>query len=572
MTSDPRPPPTETEAQRLGVRLACTLDNISDAFLMLDRQWRLTFINREAERLLQCKRAEVLGMNIWDRFPEAVDGPYYQAYHRAVATRSSVLFEEYYAPLDLWTEVRAYPSDEGLAIYFLDISTRKAQEAAFHKLAFFDRLTGLPNRQLLVDRVGQALERFRRSQYCGAVLFIDLDNFKSVNDARGHDKGDLLLQQVAGRLKQSVRASDTVARFGGDEFVVLLEGVGEGGEAAAQHAREVAEKILRAFDAPFDIEGVLHYSSPSVGVTIIDRTSGSTEEVLKRADLAMYQSKAAGRNTSTWFEAGMEQRVAARAALEADLRQALNEGQFELHYQPQCDLRQRMTGAEALLRWRHPQRGMVAPGEFIPLTEETGIIIPLGSWVLRTACAQLARWAAEPRTADLRMAVNVSAQQFHRPDFVEQVLAALAETGASAGRLKLELTESLLLKDVETTIARMERLRAVGVGFSLDDFGTGYSSLSYLHRLPLEQLKIDRSFIWDADTGRHGKAIVHTIAGLGKALRIEVMAEGVETAAQLAMIEEGGCHLFQGYLYSKPLAPDALAAFIAQASLAGFHV
>jgi diguanylate cyclase (GGDEF)-like protein len=425
---------------------------------------------------------------------------------------------------------------------------------------------------LLVDRVGQALERFRRNHHCGAVLFIDLDNFKSVNDARGHDKGDILLQQVGERLKHSVRSSDTVARFGGDEFVLLLEEVGAGGEAAAQHAREVADKILRAFETPFDIDGVLHYSSPSVGVTIIDRTSGSTEEVLKRADLAMYQSKAAGCNTSTWFEAGMEQRVAARAALEADLRQALNEGQFELHYQPQCDLRRQMTGAEALLRWRHPRRGMVTPAEFIPLTEETGIIIPLGGWVLRTACAQLARWASEPRTAGLRMAVNVSAQQFHRPDFVEQVMAALAEAGAPAGRLKLELTESLLLKDVEITVARMERLRALGVGFSLDDFGTGYSSLSCLHRLPLEQLKIDRSFIWDADTGRHGKAVVHTIAGLGKALRIEVMAEGVETEAQLAMIGEGGCHLLQGYLYSRPLAPEALEPFIAQASLAAFHV
>jgi len=572
MTGDPRPPPRDTEAQRLGVRLACTLDNITDAFLMLDRDWRLTFINREAERLLQCKRQEVIGMNIWDKFPEAVGGPYYKAYHQAIATRSSVLFEEYYEPLDLWTEVRAYPSDEGLAIYFLDISTRKAQEAEFHKLAFFDRLTGLPNRQLLMDRIGRALERCRRNQHCGAVLFIDLDNFKSVNDARGHDKGDILLQQVGERLTQSVRGSDSVARFGGDEFVVLLEEMGQGGEAAAQHAREVADKILRAFDMPFDIDGVQHYSTPSVGVTIIDSTSGSTEEVLKRADLAMYQSKAAGRNTSTWFEAGMEQRVAARAALEADLRQALGEGRFELHYQPQCDLKRRMTGAEALLRWRHPQRGMVPPGEFIALTEETGIIIPLGGWVLRTACAQLALWAAAPRTAGLRMAVNVSAQQFHRPDFVEQVMAALTETGAPANRLKLELTESLLLKDVETTIARMERLRAVGVGFSLDDFGTGYSSLSYLHRLPLEQLKIDRSFIWDADTGRHGKAIVHTIAGLGKALRIEVMAEGVETEAQLALIEEGGCHLFQGYLFSKPLAPAALEAFIAQAELAGFHV
>ena len=568
MTIDPRPPPLDLEAQRLGARLACTLDNITDAFLMLDREWRLTFINREAERLLQCTRGEVLGMNIWERFPEAVGGPYYKAYHQAVATRQSVLFEEYYEPLDLWTEVRAYPSEDGLALYFLDISARKAQQAEFHALAYYDRLTGLPNRQLLVERTGQALQRYQRSLHCGAMLFIDLDNFKAVNDARGHDKGDILLRLVGERMTALVRASDTVARFGGDEFVILLDNMGDSGEAAALHAREVTSKVLRAFDTPFEIAGVQHYSSPSVGVTIIDSTSGSVDEVLKRADLAMYQSKAAGRNTSTWFEAGMEQRVAARAALEADLRQALNEGQFELHYQPQCDLQQRMTGAEALLRWRHPVRGMVPPVDFISLTEETGIIIPLGGWVLRTACEQLARWSEDPRTAELRMAVNVSAQQFHQPDFADKVLAVLSATGVRPDRLKLELTESLLLKDVENTIARMELLRDAGVGFSLDDFGTGYSSLSYLHRLPLEQLKIDRSFVWDAERGRHGRAIVHTIAGLGKALRMEVMAEGVETAAQLELIAEAGCQLFQGYLYSHPLAPPALADFVVRADLA----
>ncbi|MES2257740.1 MAG: EAL domain-containing protein [Pseudomonadota bacterium] len=552
----------EQDAQRLARRLTATLESITDAFLMVDRHWNLTYLNREAERLLRCERGKVLGMSVWAVFPEAVGGPYYEAYHKAVDSGTSISFEEYYAPLDLWTEVRAYPSEEGLAIYFLDIRARKAQEAQFHALAFYDRLTGLPNRQLLVERIGHALELCRRTQSHGAVLFLDLDNFKAVNDARGHDKGDILLRLVGERLRRLVRASDTVARFGGDEFVILLEELGETVEQAALHAEEVATKLLQAFCDPYHIAGVSQHSTPSIGVTVFCGGQDNTDDLLKRADLAMYQSKAAGRNTVSFFEPGMQSRVAARAALEADLRLALGGGQFELYYQPQADLQGRMAGVEALLRWHHPQRGMVAPVEFIPVAEETGLIVPLGHWVLRSACQQLARWEGDPRAGALHMAVNVSAHQFHRPDFVEQVLAVLAETGARPRLLLLELTESLLLKDVESTIAKMQRLREAGVGFSLDDFGTGYSSLSYLHRLPLEQLKIDRSFIWDAQEGRHGGAIVRTIVGLGKALGMAVLAEGVETQQQLDFIAEAGCQAYQGYLYSRPLPLAALGAFI----------
>jgi len=554
----------EHSAQALSERLTTTLESITDAFLMIDRDWTLTYLNSEAERLLQCKREDVVGANIWTTFPEAVGGPYYRAYHKAVQTNTSVSFEEYYEPLKLWTEIRAYPSEEGLAIYFLDISERKATEAEIHTLAFYDKLTGLPNRQLLVNRVEHALEMCQRSGRPGALLFIDLDNFKSINDTRGHDKGDILLQLVARRLRGVVRVSDTVARFGGDEFVILLEDLGGSDVEAAAGAQDIGGKVLEAFCAPFDIAGVEQHSTPSVGITIFGGESGTVDDVLKRADLAMYQTKAGGRNGISFFDPEMQARVAARVTLEADLRHALAHDEFVLHYQPQAAVNGRLTGAEALLRWRHPRRGMVAPLEFIPAAEETGLIIPLGRWVMLHACRQLARWAASRATDALEMAVNVSAHQFHRADFVETVLTVLKETGARPSRLKLELTESLLLKDVEGTIEKMKRLKQIGVGFALDDFGTGYSSLSYLHRLPLDQLKIDHSFIWDAFHEGHGAAIVRIIVALGKALKMSVLAEGVETASQFSFIVAEGCQAYQGYLLSKPLPEAELAEFIAR--------
>ncbi|SFM00048.1 putative bifunctional diguanylate cyclase/phosphodiesterase [Rugamonas rubra] len=553
----------EHSAARLAARLTATLESITDAFLMLDRDWNLSYMNGEAERLLQCRREQVIGRNVWQVFPEAVGGPYYRAYHKAVESNSSVSFEEYYAPLNLWTEIRAYPSEEGLAIYFLDISARKASEAEIHQLAFYDRLTGLPNRQLLLNRIEHALTLCGRIGHSGAVLFIDLDNFKAINDTRGHDKGDILLQLVAQRLQSAVRASDTVARFGGDEFVVLLEDLDADAASATAGAQESARKVQHAFCQPFEIAGVQQYSTPSIGITIFDRDAGSVDDVLQRADLAMYQAKAAGRNTIACFDPEMQLRVAASVALEADLRRALAQEEFVLHYQPQVGVDGRLAGAEALLRWNHPQRGLVSPAEFIPVAEDTGLIVPLGQWVLRSACRQLAQWAGGAATAALEMAVNVSAHQFHRPDFVGQVLAVLAETGAPAGRLKLELTESLLLKDVAGTVEKMFLLREVGVGFALDDFGTGYSSLSYLHRLPLDQLKIDRSFIQEISGEGHGAAIVRIIVALGQALDMTVLAEGVETAAQFDFIVAEGCQAYQGYLYSRPLPAERLAEFIA---------
>jgi len=550
------PPQSQAAALETGCP-AVTLESISDAVLVLDRSWNIRYMNGNAERLLQVLRAEVMGRNVWEVFPEAVDGPYHRAYQQAVETNSPVAFEEHYVPLDLWTEIRAYPSEAGLTIYFRDISERKAAEAQIHSMAFYDQLTGLPNRQLLLDRAGHALSL----GHLGAMLFIDLDNFKTINDTRGHDKGDMLLRMVAARLRAEVRGCDTVARFGGDEFIVLLEDLGATENDAATTAQEIALKIVHAFGEPFAIDGMDHHSTPSIGITVF--SGGSVDEVLKRADLAMYQAKAAGRNTVAFFDPAMQARVSARAALEADMRRALGNGEFVLHYQPLMRVDGTMAGAEALVRWSHPQRGLVSPADFIPVAEESNLILPLGRWVMREACQRLAAWAGDARTAGMEMAVNVSASQFHRPDFVEHVLETLTQTGARADRLRLELTESLLLKDVGGTVAKMQRLRAAGISFALDDFGTGYSSLSYLHRLPLDQLKIDRSFIWGAAKEDSGAAIVRIIVSLGKALNMSVLAEGVETQAQLDFVIAEGCQYYQGYLFSKPLPEPELLTLIA---------
>ena len=553
----------DTHRRLLAKRLTTTLESITDGVIMLDREWRFTFINGSAERLLRSPRDEIIGMNIWDRFPEAMGGTYYTEYHRALRENFSVAFVEHYAPLNLWTEIRAYPSEEGLAIYFLDISERKASEAKIHALAYFDKLTGLPNRELLVTRVDEAIAANRAGERYRALLIIDLDNFKSINDTRGHDKGDLLLQIVAQRVRASVGAADVVARFGGDEFVILLDDLGTEPILARLRASTAADQLLACFADSFDIAGIDQYSTASIGITLFDGEPVSPDDLLQRADLAMYQAKAAGRNTYALYSPELQSRLRDRVALEADLRQGLTSGHFVLHYQPLAEVDGRMTGVEALVRWNHPTRGLVAPNDFIAPAEESGLILPLGQWVMRTACELLARWANSPASAHLTMAVNVRAHQLHRPDFVAQVMDVLAATDAPPGRLKLELTESLLVNDVEGTIAKMSQLKLAGVRFSLDDFGTGYSSLSYLHRLPLSQLKIDKSFVRDALGGQQGAAIAHTILALGKALKLTVLAEGVETPEQLAFIACAGCSEYQGYLYSRPLPEAALATFIA---------
>ena len=401
----------------------------------------------------------------------------------------------------------------------------------------------------------------RSGSYC-ALMLIDLDNFKTLNDTLGHDMGDLLLKQVAERLSSCVRAEEAVARLGGDEFVVILTNLGTLDNHAATQSETVGEKILAALNQPYQIKEVTFHGTPSIGVTLFKGQHVGVDELLKQADLAMYKAKDTGRNAMRFFDPAMQTLVIEQSRLEADLRCALKENQFELYYQPQVTIDGLITGAEALVRWQHPERGIVPPAEFIPLAEESRLILPLGVWVLETACTQLTSWALQPELCKLNLAVNVSAHQFRQADFVDQVLSVIKKTGANPLRLKLELTESLMVQNIEDIIEKMRALKAHGVGFSLDDFGTGYSSLSYLKRMPLDQLKIDQSFVRDVLTDTNDAAIAGTIVKLAESLGLQVIAEGVETKEQRAFLIDAGCDAYQGYLFSRPLPIEDFERFV----------
>jgi diguanylate cyclase (GGDEF)-like protein/PAS domain S-box-containing protein len=436
-----------------------------------------------------------------------------------------------------------------------DISNAKAAQAEIRNLAFYDSLTGLPNRRLLLERLRQALVVSNRNGRMRALLFVDLDNFKTLNDTLGHQTGDLLLQEAARRLKSCIRDIDAVGRLGGDEFVLMLEDLSELPEDAAAQSKAVAEKILTALGQPCLLAGREYCGSASIGISVFGDSRESTSEVLQQADIAMYQAKLAGRNTMRFFAPALQAAVNARAEMEEELRQGIKGSQFVLYYQPQID-RNRLVGAEALIRWNHPRRNVLLPGEFIPMAEETGLILPLGRWVLQAACEQIAAWAGRRQTVRLSIAVNISASQFRQPDFVQQVLSALHSTGANPRNLGLELTESMLAENIEEVIEKMKELKSHGLRFSLDDFGTGFSSLAYLKRLPLNQLKIDGSFIRDILTDESSAAIAQTIVSLSRAMGLPVVAEGVETEQQREFLTRMGCHAFQGHTFSRPLPLD----------------
>ncbi|MEY3445402.1 MAG: hypothetical protein RIR45_157 [Pseudomonadota bacterium] len=458
-----------------------------------------------------------------------------------------------------------YGGEAAIHVSIRNITERKKAEARINELAFFDQLTGLPNRTFLLERLRKTMAASARSgSYC-ALLFIDLDDFKKLNDTMGHDMGDVLLRQVAQRLSTCVRADDTVGRLGGDEFVVLLENLGLMENEAAKQTEAAGEKIRNVLNQTYSLNEMPYDSTPSIGATLFTGQSATVDDVLKQADLAMYRSKAAGRNVLRFFNTEMERSVMARAALEAALREAVHKQQFLLHYQPQITREGRVVGAEALARWQHPQRGLVLPGEFISLAEDTGLIVPLGRWVLEAACVQLALWAGQADKAELTVSVNVSARQFHQADFVEQIMAVLEQTGARPHLLRLELTESVLVAHIDEVIAKMRALKERGVGFSLDDFGTGYSSLSYLSQLPLEELKIDRSFVMGLETSDEAVVICAATISLAHSLKLKVVAEGVETEAQRYFLQTvHRCDYLQGYLFSKPLALPDFEKFMAR--------
>jgi diguanylate cyclase (GGDEF)-like protein/PAS domain S-box-containing protein len=468
-----------------------------------------------------------------------------------------------------WLTISSVKGEDGVVSHYIgthhDITERKLAEEKIAELAFFDPLTHLPNRTLLLDRLGQTITGSSRKGTFGALLFIDLDQFKTLNDTLGHDTGDLLLQQVAVRLNRCVRGGDTVARLGGDEFVVVLDNLGETADDAATHTKALGEKILIALGQTYLLGRLEHRLTASIGATLFLGQQTTVEELLKQADMAMYKAKETGRNALRFFDPAMQIIVLERASLEKNLRLALHEQQFVLHYQAQIE-GTRVIGAEALVRWMHPERGLMPPNYFIPLAEDTGLILPLGRWVLETACSQLACWAQTTALAHLELAVNISANQLQQADFVEQVKSVLTLTGANPRKLKLELTESLLVDDIEDAITKMAALKAMGVGFSLDDFGTGYSSLSYLKRLPLDQLKIDRSFVDHILVDANDAAIAKMVIALAESLNLTVLAEGVEVDAQRVFLAELGCNLYQGYFFSRPLALQAFEDFVVRSA------
>ncbi|MCX7170299.1 MAG: EAL domain-containing protein [Proteobacteria bacterium] len=546
------------------------LDAVPDLLFEMDLEGRYISVHAPRTELLAAPSDQLIGKTVAQILPPEVAGICLAALREAneLGYSNGKQFELPLPTEAHWFELsvaRKSASTAGAPRFIVlsrDITVRREAEEKIKDLAFFDQLTGLPNRRLLLDRLQQALASCTRSNRQGAVLFIDLNDFKTLNDSRGHDKGDMLLQQVAQRLTTCVREGDTVARLGGDEFIVMLNGLSGDRREAATKSEIAGEKIIAVLNQPYQLAGQNYHSTSSIGITLFGDSKNSVDDLLKRADLAMYQAKAYGRNTLRFFDPSMQAAVTARANMENELHEAVVQHQFLLHYQPQVDAAGHVTGAEALVRWQHPQVGLVLPADFIAIAEETGMILSIGHWVMQTACAQLASWETQPDMSYLTVAVNVSALEFRNPDFVDQVLAVLDATGCNPEKLKLELTESLLVSDVDEVIGRMTALKATGIGFSLDDFGTGYSSLAYLKRMPLDLLKIDRSFVRDVLVDPNDASIAKTIIALAQNLGLGVIAEGVESAMQRDFLASSGCHAYQGYFFSRPLPLDEFEVFV----------
>lgn len=553
---------------------ASLLDKAQDAIVVRGIDHRIQFWNKGAERMYGWTQDEVLGESIVNlTYPDSAE--FIEAEKTLLRTGEwsnevvqkrkdgSEIFAEVH-----WTLVRD-EADQPLSVLCIntDITQRKVAAGEIQHLAFYDQLTHLPNRSLMLDRLQHAIATSMRTGKYGALLFIDIDNFKTINDTMGHGAGDMLLKGIAQRLVQNTRDSDTVSRLGGDEFIVMLEELSEDAAEAAVQSKMFAEKLLQVFQEGFEIDKHIYHSTPSIGITIFHDDTQTASELLQQSDLAMYQAKASGRNTLRFYDPQMQIAVTKRAELEDDLRNGLKKEEFMLHYQPQFDTHNHCVGAEALLRWKHLTKGMISPAEFIPLAEETLLILPIGKWVLETACKTLLKWQQIPAMSHMTLAVNVSVNQFRQADFVAQVTDIIEETGINPALLKLELTESLFAENTQDIIAKMMAIKKLGVVFSLDDFGTGYSSLYYLKRLPLNQLKIDQSFVREILTDSNDATICRSIITLAKSLGLEVIAEGVEQIEQKEFLFKEGCYLYQGYFFSKPLPALDIEEFMLKRSL-----
>lgn len=545
------------------------LDNVVDGVITFDAQGLIESCNQSANRIFGFQYDGARGSSIFALIPphmrqrletSLLHAQQYQKTSSGGKTRelTGQRTDGSQFPLSLTLSQISHSDSVAFIALIRDLSQQHEAAEEIYYLAFYDRLTELPNRRLLLDYLKQALLTAVRSGKHGALILLDLDHFKQLNDRFGHAQGDELLQQVAKRLRGTVRESDQVARVGGDEFVVLLTGLSRHAQEAAGQAEAMASKLLQELGKPYFIAGPMHHMTPSLGIVMFLAQERSLDVLLQNAEIAMYQAKEAGRTTFRFFDAAMQTAVMARTERASELQRALDQQEFVLHYQAQVNRQSETIGAEALVRWQHPVRGMVSPAEFIALAEETRLILPLGQWVLEQACVQLALWAHEPGTSQWTMSVNVSALQFAQRDFIATVLSALEQSGANPLHLKLELTESMLVNDVQGVIAKMNTLKDHQVQFSLDDFGTGYSSLSYLKQLPLDQLKIDQSFVRDLLRDPNDAAIAHAIIALGHSLGLQVIAEGVETVAQRDMLASIHCDAFQGYYFARPVAASDL--------------
>ena len=546
------------------LKLAHTTINKSQiAFYWLSPTGQVRYVNEYACKSLGYALEELIGMHVWEFDPDFPPEAWPTSWEDLKQAGTFNMVSRHRRkdgtifPVEITGNYIVSGNEEHSFVFVQDITERKQAEENIRKLAHYDPLTGLPNRTLLHDRMGQMIAWANRDQKKFSVLFLDLDRFKYVNDSMGHSIGDKLLQLVADRLRNSVREGDTVSRVGGDEFIILLR------DTEAQDAGLVAGKILRALEKTYSVDDLEIFTHASIGISVYPDNADDVDKLIKYADTAMYRAKEEGRNNFQFFGTEMNLRSNLLFSLEKDLRLALERQEFSLHYQPQADLKTgRICGAEALLRWKHPQKGFVSPAEFIPVAEDTGQIIPIGEWVLRTACRQLADMRSQGLPA-FPISVNLSIRQLRLPNLASVVTDTLRETGLQPGDLELEITEGTMMTHVQSAVAFLEAMRKLGVQLAIDDFGTGFSSLSYLKKLPVTKLKIDQSFVRDIETDENDAAIVRSIIGLGHHFKLKVISEGTETREQLEFLRANGCDQIQGYYFSKPLPADQFAAFVA---------